>query len=727
MASGAADRRAATLAAFDEVAEPGEPLTTREVADALDVTRRAAYDRLETLADRGEIETKKVGAKGRVWWRSDGIAPSEAAFAESLLSAQPDLVYAYDTDGRLRRWNDRTEAVTGYGPERLEGMTPETLVADGDAAEARCAFERVVEQGERLTVEVPLETDDGERLPYEFTAAPIVGPDGTVLGVTGVGRDVSERVAREAQLRRERDFSDRLIEATPAGIVVFAADGSVERANERAAERLGIDPDGDASVGPADLDFYDAEGRPVPAEDRAAVRAFETGEAVRDFHCRVDLPDGGTQWVSIDAVPLGEGDPPERVLVAARDITELKGREAAIAEQRERLDALHNMNAVVRDINEAVLRQSSRADVEALICERLAETPSYEFAWIGEGDPAGAIEPTAQAATDGYLTDVVEAAPPTAPGGPGPARTALRTGELQTCTDVSAADVYEPLRAAGPAYGFSAFAAIPLEHEGTTYGILCLYADREGAFAAEERALVSHLGDVVGHALAAIERRRALVTDEVIELELAVRDPFPGLDDVAPAERVTFEQTVAAGDGVYLVYGTTDRVGFETLEGLVDALESWTGVMELFVGDEGIRYELRLAEPPVIAAIADHGGSVGRAVLEDGAYHVVVHLPTDVDVREFVDRVDEAAPDVSVVARRQVDRERSAATVAGDLAETLTARQRAALEASYHAGYFDWPRESDGAEVADSLAISSPTFHQHLRRAQQKLLDALLD
>jgi predicted DNA-binding protein YlxM (UPF0122 family) len=90
MASPATDRRAATLAAFDEVAEPGEPLTTREVADALDVTRRAAYDRLETLADRGEIETKKVGAKGRVWWRSDGIAPSAAAVAGELAETLTD-------------------------------------------------------------------------------------------------------------------------------------------------------------------------------------------------------------------------------------------------------------------------------------------------------------------------------------------------------------------------------------------------------------------------------------------------------------------------------------------------------------------------------------------------------------------------------------------------------------------------------------------------------------
>ncbi|MFB6179449.1 MAG: helix-turn-helix domain-containing protein [Halorientalis sp.] len=42
-------------------------------------------------------------------------------------------------------------------------------------------------------------------------------------------------------------------------------------------------------------------------------------------------------------------------------------------------------------------------------------------------------------------------------------------------------------------------------------------------------------------------------------------------------------------------------------------------------------------------------------------------------------------------------------------------------------GYFDWPRDSTAEDIADSLDISSPTLHQHLRHAQRKLLAAYLD
>ncbi|WP_048078258.1 helix-turn-helix domain-containing protein, partial [Halorubrum sp. AJ67] len=51
----------------------------------------------------------------------------------------------------------------------------------------------------------------------------------------------------------------------------------------------------------------------------------------------------------------------------------------------------------------------------------------------------------------------------------------------------------------------------------------------------------------------------------------------------------------------------------------------------------------------------------------------------------------------------------------------------AALSAAYHGGYFDWPRGSTAEEVADAMGVSSPTFHNHLRKAQRALLDGVFE
>jgi predicted DNA binding protein len=59
--------------------------------------------------------------------------------------------------------------------------------------------------------------------------------------------------------------------------------------------------------------------------------------------------------------------------------------------------------------------------------------------------------------------------------------------------------------------------------------------------------------------------------------------------------------------------------------------------------------------------------------------------------------------------------------------DELTDRQRTALEAAYFSGIFEWPRHSSGEEVAESLGVSSPTFHQHVRAAEKKIFGALLE
>jgi CTP-dependent riboflavin kinase len=59
------------LEIFEEVEIP--VLTSKEVADALDCSRQAAYNKLEKLSDGDVLIKKKVGAKGAVYiqWDQD--------------------------------------------------------------------------------------------------------------------------------------------------------------------------------------------------------------------------------------------------------------------------------------------------------------------------------------------------------------------------------------------------------------------------------------------------------------------------------------------------------------------------------------------------------------------------------------------------------------------------------------------------------------------------------
>ena len=70
--------------------DPTEPLTAPEVADALNCSRKTAYNKLQTLRERGEVTSKKVGGRSRVWWVPTDVDANESdwrdgfgAFSES--------------------------------------------------------------------------------------------------------------------------------------------------------------------------------------------------------------------------------------------------------------------------------------------------------------------------------------------------------------------------------------------------------------------------------------------------------------------------------------------------------------------------------------------------------------------------------------------------------------------------------------------------------------------
>ena len=61
------------------------------------------------------------------------------------------------------------------------------------------------------------------------------------------------------------------------------------------------------------------------------------------------------------------------------------------------------------------------------------------------------------------------------------------------------------------------------------------------------------------------------------------------------------------------------------------------------------------------------------------------------------------------------------------LSERFTDRQETALRTAYLGGFFNWPREVDGDALATAMDISRPTYHQHLRAAQQKVYEELFE
>lgn len=62
----------------------------------------------------------------------------------------------------------------------------------------------------------------------------------------------------------------------------------------------------------------------------------------------------------------------------------------------------------------------------------------------------------------------------------------------------------------------------------------------------------------------------------------------------------------------------------------------------------------------------------------------------------------------------------------GDTLPSLSARQREVLLLAWKHGYYEIPRQTTTEEIADSVGIERRTAEQHLRRAENKIVEAIV-
>ncbi|EMA53449.1 bacterio-opsin activator domain-containing protein [Halococcus salifodinae] len=357
---------------------------------------------------------------------------------------------------------------------------------------------------------------------------------------------------------------------------------------------------------------------------------------------------------------------------------------------------------VAADVGETLAVDSSAADIYEMVCDRLAETDGYRFAWIAETTGDG-LAVRAHAGTTAESVD----------------RTLADRSDLVT-------DVVGEQGVRAVDVGDTTLLAVPLVGE-MTRGLLGIGTFREDVNAIE-RDLLGALGAQVGHALAVLEHRRLLLADTVTELTFDIGREAAFLPETAATLDCEFELVgiVPADEGV-LCYVTTRTVTPDAVFERASATDAVGDVRFVSDDETGLLLELMLQRSP-IQTLAKAGGQIRSYEISSQGGRLVGEVSTDANVRHIVETVTDAFSTVHLTAKRETEPEATTdIRFRETLADELTERQTAALRSAYFGGYFEWPRDSTAEELADSLDVSSPTLHHHLRIAQQKLLRSFFD
>jgi len=205
-------------------------------------------------------------------------------------------------------------------------------------------------------------------------------------------------------------------------------------------------------------------------------------------------------------------------------------------------------------------------------------------------------------------------------------------------------------------------------------------------------------------------------------------------------QQATFR--LAGGDGYAAATADTDArvrlwcndhcdlldVRGEGTDGVLEAVDDDVGVRERVVeGDTTLAVTdacLRAESDGVEDTLAEHGCLlVPPLTYADGEKHLrVLALAPESLTGVYHDL--RADYDVTVADKQTVSAPRSAAP--GEAAPDLTARQAAVLRAAVESGYYDRPRGTTTAELAERFGLARSTLEEHLRRAEGKVARAAL-
>jgi PAS domain S-box-containing protein len=413
--------------------------------------------------------------------------------------------------------------------------------------------------------------------------------------------------------------------------------------------------------------------------------------------------DGTEFWNEVTIAPVrDESGRVTNYVGFQNDVTARKEAELALEERTAELEyILDRVEGLIQDVTDVVAGSTDRSTLESEVCARIAAEDAYEGAWIGERNPAtGAINVRSSAETDPDR-DAIEM-------DDHPAAATLATGEPTVGTIEGATH-----------------AAFPLTYNGIEYGVLTIRTNRDRAIDDRETVILSALARAVASGVNARETSRVLATDAVVAVELDLTDR--ALAPVAlSAEadcRLEYRRSVHRTDDETASLFTVTGASADELTAAGAELPD-VDCRVIVERDEECLIELTGSDD-LVGWLSERGTRTQAIVSEDGRARVTLEIPRSANVRSIVEAVEDRYAGTDVVSFQQRDRDgETREEFAAGLEAALTDRQFGALQRAYLGGYFEWPRPTTGEELAQTMGVSRPTFHEHLRTAEAKLCRA---
>jgi two-component system cell cycle sensor histidine kinase/response regulator CckA len=296
--------------------------------------------------------------------RAEEALARERDLLHALMDNIPDNIYFKDPQSRFTRINHAQAQVLGVAnPADAIGKTDFDYFAPEHARDAYQDEQEIVHTGQSLVGKRErIRRADGSFYWVSVTKVPIMDPEGRVIGLVGISRDIDERVKAEEALRRSEALLHSVLESLPQNVYSKDLDGRFTYANQRycATEGKLLED----ILGRTDFDLHPPESaRKYRDDDR---RVIETGEVFETVEEHKPL-DQESSYVQVIKTPLYDTEGQVTgTLGIFWDITERKRAEVLL--QALNRAALAMENALTHDeIFEAISEEFGKLGMTCML------------------------------------------------------------------------------------------------------------------------------------------------------------------------------------------------------------------------------------------------------------------------------------------------------------------------------------------------------------------------
>jgi hemerythrin-like metal-binding protein/PAS domain S-box-containing protein/putative nucleotidyltransferase with HDIG domain len=244
-------RMAKVLHAMDEGQnlEEAKQTSCQEMSDSIEVFIDTLLGMYGSLSSRTLDLMEERQERDRIAEALTQSEQREREFGNKIITSIPGLVYLYDDQYHLIRWNKRHASDLGYSEKELRGK----FVLDFFVAEKHARIKETLgalDSGEQVEIEEDVRLKDGSEVPYLLTGVPIdIDGKHHFLG-TGINISQLKRAEQELE-RRTCEIKDAFVGTVIAvGKAMEARDPYTAGHQQRVAnisiaiaERLGLDED----------------------------------------------------------------------------------------------------------------------------------------------------------------------------------------------------------------------------------------------------------------------------------------------------------------------------------------------------------------------------------------------------------------------------------------------------------------------------------------------------